>query len=119
MTGPATQADCLFCRMATGEIPIEPIVENEHVFAIHDINPRAPVHVLIIPKRHIADARQLTAADAATLGHLFEAAGKAARIEGVADDGYRLAFNVGEAAGMTVAHLHLHLVGGRRLGPEG
>lgn len=119
MTAAASASDCLFCRMAAGEIPIEPIVENEHVFAIRDINPRAPVHVLIIPKRHIVDALQLTSADAATLGQLFEAAAEAARIEGVAEDGYRLAFNVGEAAGMTIPHLHLHLVGGRRLGPEG
>lgn len=110
---------CLFCRMARGEIPIEPLVENDHVFAIRDINPRAPVHVLVIPKQHVADARALSRAHGPMLGELFTAAAEVAAVEGVAEDGYRLAFNVGEAAGMTIPHLHLHLVGGRRLGPEG
>lgn len=117
MSGPA--ADCLFCKMACGEIPIDPLVENTHVFAIRDINPRAPVHVLIIPRRHIADANALRPADAPLLGELFAAAATVAGMEGVAADGYRLAFNVGEAAGMTIPHLHLHLVGGRRLAAEG
>ena len=112
-------SDCLFCRMARGEIPIDPLVDNDHVFAIRDLNPRAPVHVLTIPKEHVADARSLTAAHGPMLGELFAAAAEVAAIEGVAEDGYRLAFNVGEAAGMTIPHLHLHLVGGRRLGPEG
>ena len=111
--------DCLFCKMAAGEIAVEPLVENTHLFAIRDINPRAPVHVLIIPRRHIADAGALRPADAPLLGELFAAAATVARREGVAADGYRLAFNVGEAAGMTIPHLHLHLVGGRRLAGEG
>ena len=111
--------DCLFCRMARGEISIEPLVDNDHVFAIRDINPRAPVHVLVIPKAHVEDARALIRAHGPMLGELFTAAAEVAAIEGVAEDGYRLAFNVGEAAGMTIPHLHLHLVGGRRLGPEG
>ena len=117
MSDPA--ADCLFCTMASGAIPIDPLVENTHVFAIRDINPRAPVHVLIIPRRHIADANALRPADAPLLGELFTAAAQVAAMEGVVADGYRLAFNVGEAAGMTIPHLHLHLVGGRRLAAEG
>ena len=117
MSGPS--GDCLFCKMACGDIPIEPLVENTHVFAIRDINPRAPVHVLIIPRRHIPDAGALCPADAPLLGELFTAAARVAALEGVAADGYRLAFNVGEAAGMTIFHLHLHLVGGRRLAAEG
>ena len=105
--------------MASGDIPVERIAENEHAFAIRDINPRAPVHVLIIPREHIADARELGAAHAETLAGLFTLAGEVGRAEGVHESGYRLAFNVGDAAGMTIDHLHLHLVGGRRLGPEG
>ena len=112
-------SDCLFCRMAAGEVPIEPLLENEHVFAIRDINPRAPVHVLLIPRQHIEDARSLRPEHGPLLEHLFAAAAEVGRREGVDEDGYRLAFNVGDAAGMTVSHLHLHLVGGRRLGPEG
>lgn len=116
---PGTAADCLFCKMAAGDIPIDPLVENDHVFAIRDINPRAPVHVLIIPKRHVANATALTREDGPMLGELFAVAAEVATSEGVAEDGYRLAFNVGDAAGMTIPHLHLHLLGGRRLGPEG
>lgn len=116
---PENARDCLFCQMAAGDIPIEPLLDNDHVFAIRDINPRAPVHVLVIPKQHIADARVLTAQAGPLLGELFAAAATIATHEGVSDSGYRLAFNVGEAAGMTISHLHLHLVGGRRLGPEG
>ncbi len=111
--------DCLFCQMAAGDIPIEPLLDNDHVFAVRDIHPRAPVHVLIIPKQHIADARALTAQTGPMLGELFTAAATIATQEGVSDSGYRLAFNVGDAAGMTISHLHLHLIGGRRLGPEG
>ena len=114
-----TAPDCLFCRMARGEIPIEPLLANDDVFALRDINPRAPVHVLLIPRRHVADARSLTAAEGPLLGALFAAAAEVGRLEGIDGDGYRLAFNVGEAAGMTIPHLHLHLVGGRQLGPEG
>jgi histidine triad (HIT) family protein len=105
--------------MAAGDIPIEPLLDNDHVFAVRDINPRAPVHVLVIPKQHIADARALTTDSGPMLGELFAAAATIATQEGVQKSGYRLAFNVGDAAGMTISHLHLHLVGGRRLGPEG
>ena len=105
--------------MASGDIPVERIAENEHAFAVRDINPRAPVHVLIIPREHIADAREIEAGHAETLAALFTLAAEVGRAEGVHESGYRLAFNVGEAAGMTIDHLHLHLVGGRRLGPEG
>lgn len=112
-------SDCLFCKMATGEVDVPRVAENAAAFAIRDINPRAPVHALIIPRRHIGWARDLGMEDGATLGAMFELATEAADIEGVAESGYRLAFNVGEAAGMTISHLHLHLVGGRPLGPEG
>lgn len=112
-------AGCLFCDMAAGDVPVERIAANERAFAIRDINPRAPVHALIIPHAHIADARAIETDHAETLAALFTLAGEVARREGVAESGYRLAFNVGDAAGMTIPHLHLHLLGGRRLGPEG
>lgn len=112
-------SDCLFCRMARGEIPAPRVAENEHAFAIRDINPRAPVHALIIPKEHVATAHDLGPEHGAMLGALFALAARVADIEKVTGPGYRLAFNVGDAAGMTVSHLHLHLLGGRRLGPEG
>ena len=105
--------------MASGDIPVERIAENDHAFAIRDINPRAPVHALIIPREHIADAREIEAGHAATLAGLFTLAGEVGRAQGVHESGYRLAFNVGDDAGMTIHHLHLHLVGGRRLGHEG
>ncbi len=105
--------------MASGDVPVERVAENDHAFAIRDINPRAPVHDLIIPREHIADAREIDAGHAETLAGLFTLAGEVGRAEGVHESGYRLAFNVGEAAGMTIHHLHLHLVGGRQLGHEG
>lgn len=111
--------DCLFCRINRGEIPSPRVAENDIAFAIRDIAPRAPVHVLIIPKEHIAFARDLGPQHAATLAGMFTLATEVADIEGVAESGYRLAFNVGNDAGMTIWHLHLHLVGGRVLGPEG
>lgn len=111
--------DCLFCKMAMGDVPTKHLLTTHHVFAIRDIHPRAPVHVLIIPREHVRDAAELTAAHGPLLGHLFEAAVQLARREQVEQDGYRLAFNVGAAAGMTIPHLHLHLLGGRQLGQEG
>ncbi len=111
--------ECLFCRMASGVIDVPRVAENADAFAIRDINPRAPVHVLVIPKTHIADARSLEWGHGELLTSLFVLASEVARLEGVHESGYRLAFNVGDAAGMTVQHLHLHLLGGRPLGPEG
>jgi histidine triad (HIT) family protein len=111
-------ADCLFCNMAEGKIQVDKLYEDDHVFSIRDIHPRAPVHIMVIPKEHIADAG-LTAIRSPLLGRLFAAAAQVAREEGLDERGYRLAFNVGENAGLTIPHLHLHMLGGRRLGPEG
>jgi histidine triad (HIT) family protein len=111
--------DCLFCKMASGEMGVTKLYDDDIVFAIRDINPRAPVHVLIIPKRHIADAAAVGEPDGVVLARMFETAARLAESEGIAKRGYRLAFNVGEEAGMTVSHLHMHLVGGRYLGAEG
>ncbi|MEX0799853.1 MAG: HIT domain-containing protein [Dehalococcoidia bacterium] len=112
-------ADCLFCNMASGEMQVPKLYEDYLVFSIRDIHPRAPTHVMVIPREHIPTALDLTDAHAAMLGRLFEAAAKVARQEELDERGYRLAFNVGDHAGMTIPHLHLHMVGGRRLGPEG
>jgi histidine triad (HIT) family protein len=110
---------CLFCDMASGAIFVEKLHDDDLVFAIRDINPRAPVHVLIIPKQHIADAGQVGDGHGAVLERMFAVASEVATAEHVARRGYRLAFNVGEDAGMTIPHLHMHLVAGRHLGAEG
>ncbi|MHB8576397.1 MAG: histidine triad nucleotide-binding protein [Dehalococcoidia bacterium] len=110
---------CLFCRVLAGEIPAPRLYEDEALFAIRDINPRAPVHLLIIPKQHIATAADLSAEDGPLLARLFQTAARLAEQEGLGERGYRLTFNVKGDSGMTVWHLHLHLLGGRQLGPEG
>lgn len=111
--------DCLFCNMASGTISVAKLHDDDLVFAIRDINPRAPVHVLIIPKQHVADASHLTGDHGAILARMFAVAAEVAKQENVANRGYRLAFNVGEDAGMTIPHLHMHLIAGRHLGAEG
>ncbi|HZE41927.1 MAG TPA: histidine triad nucleotide-binding protein [Stackebrandtia sp.] len=109
--------DCLFCRIVAGEIPSTKVAEDDRVLAFRDINPKAPVHVQLIPKRHYADAAELAAADPALAGELLAAAGRVAAAEGIADDGYRLMFNTGAHGGQEVFHVHLHLLGGKPLGP--
>ncbi len=112
-------ADCLFCNMAQGETSIDKLFEDDLVFAIRDIRPRAPVHFMVIPKEHIPSAAELRSDHGLVLSHLFTAAARVALEEGLAERGYRLTLNVGPDAGMTVHHLHLHCLGGRALGPEG
>ena len=107
--------DCVFCGIAQNTIPCTPVFENEHIVAFNDLNPQAPVHVLIIPKRHIATVNQANAEDALLLGQLILAAQQIARQLGIADDGYRLIFNVNPHGGQTVYHIHLHLLGGRHM----
>jgi histidine triad (HIT) family protein len=107
-------ADCLFCRMASGEIPVAKVHEDDLVFAIRDINPRAPTHVLVIPMAHVGSAADLTEADAPMLGRLFAVAAELARADGL-DGGWRLVSNVGPDAGQSVPHLHVHLLGGRAM----
>ena len=106
---------CLFCRIAAGEIPSAKVYEDELIYAFRDIAPQAPVHVLIIPKKHIESAQALTKEDDALLCHMFACARKIAESEGVAASGYRLITNVGDDAGQSVHHLHLHLIGGKTL----
>ena len=107
--------DCLFCKIAAGEIPSKKAYEDDEVLAFYDIAPQAPVHVLVIPKRHIESAQTLTNEDGALLCHMFEMVRTLAAELGVADGGYRVVPNVGQAAGQSVPHLHLHLLGGRSL----
>lgn len=104
---------CLFCRIVSGEIPAQVVYRGPEVTAFRDINPQAPVHVLVVPNRHVESISELGNADAALLGQLIEVANELARQEGVADSGYRLITNRGPDAGQTVAHLHFHLLGGR------
>ena len=105
--------DCLFCRIVAGEIPAERLHDDELVVAIRDIAPRAPTHILLMPRRHIDSAAELTDDDGPMLGRLFAVAADLAREAGIADDGYRLVSNVGTWGGQTVDHLHVHLMGGR------
>lgn len=105
-------ADCLFCSIAAGTIPADVVLENDDVVAFNDINPAAPVHVLVIPKRHIGSAAELGPEDSGLLSALFEAAAAIGRgIEG----GWRLVTNVGPEAGQSVFHLHFHVLGGRKM----
>lgn len=110
---------CLFCGMASGAIDAPKLHDDDLVFAVRDINPRAPVHILIVPNEHIADAACVSATHGAVLARMIEVAARLAAADGIGGRGYRLAFNVGEDAGMTIPHLHMHLIGGRHLGAEG
>jgi histidine triad (HIT) family protein len=107
--------DCLFCRIVAGEVPSDRVHEDEEVIAFRDINPKAPVHLLVIPRRHVTDAHALTDADGPLLARLFAVVRAVAQGEGLVN-GYRVVTNVGEEAGQTVFHLHLHLLGGRPMG---
>ncbi|MGE5554414.1 MAG: histidine triad nucleotide-binding protein [Betaproteobacteria bacterium] len=108
-------AECLFCRIAAKEIPAQVVYEDELVMAFRDINPQAPVHVLIIPKGHVASLREIEEAHPLVAGRLLRVARDVAVQEGVSDSGYRLVVNTGRDAGQAVAHLHFHLLGGRAL----
>ncbi len=110
----AAPSDCLFCRIVAGQVPSTRVHDDDEVIAIRDIAPQAPTHILLIPRRHIASALDLTEADGPLLGRLFEVAAALARSEGIADAGYRLVSNVGRWGGQSVDHLHIHLMGGRR-----
>ena len=106
--------DCLFCRIIAGEIPSTKVYEDENVYAFRDINPQAPVHILVVPKQHIACAADITAENSAVVAHVFESIAKIAREEGL-DSGYRIINNCAEDGGQTVMHLHFHLIGGEKL----
>jgi histidine triad (HIT) family protein len=109
-------SDCLFCRIVAGEIPSTEVASTDVVYAFRDIEPVAPTHVLVVPRRHIADASEIRAEDGDLLAAMLVTAQEVAKAEGVATSGYRLVFNVGEDARNSVPHLHLHLIGGRPMG---
>ena len=106
-------SDCLFCKILDGDIPADIIFESATAIAFRDINPQAPTHVLIIPRQHISTINDISEADQSLVGSLFTAAREIAVSEGLSDDGYRVVMNCNEAAGQTVFHIHLHLLGGR------
>jgi len=108
-------AECLFCAIVAGEIPATTVLETDRILAFRDINPQAPTHVLVSPKKHYPDAAALAAADPGLLGEMITAAYRVAAAEGVAETGYRLVFNTGAQAGQTVWHVHAHVLGGRDL----
>jgi histidine triad (HIT) family protein len=110
--------DCIFCKIVTGEIPSDIVYENEEIIAFRDINPQAPVHIIIIPRKHIASLSDLSQSDSALVGRMVMVANKLAKDEGIAEKGYRLVINCGKEGGQLVPHLHLHLVGGRKLSDQ-
>ncbi|MDH4232469.1 MAG: histidine triad nucleotide-binding protein [Nitrospirota bacterium] len=108
-------SDCLFCKISAKKIPAKLVYEDNEVVAFDDINPQAPVHVLIVPKKHISTSLDITDEDNALIGRLFRAAGKIAEERGVAQRGFRLLMNTNAEAGQSVYHIHLHLLGGRQM----
>ena len=108
--------ECLFCKIVSGEIPAAKIYEDDLVVAFRDINPQAPLHALVVPRRHIATVNDLGEDDRELVGQLYLAAAELAAREGVAEEGYRTVMNCNAGAGQTVFHIHLHLLAGRRLG---
>jgi histidine triad (HIT) family protein len=108
-------SDCLFCAIAAGDIPADLVHDDEDVVAFRDIAPQAPLHVLVIPRRHYPTAAHLAEQDPALVGRLFVVAGEIAASEGVSESGYRVVTNTGEGAGQSVHHVHFHVLGGRAL----
>jgi histidine triad (HIT) family protein len=111
-----SESNCLFCKILDGDIPADIVYESETAIAFRDINPQAPTHVLIIPRKHIATINEIAEEDQALIGSLYSAAREIAAAEGIAEEGYRAVMNCNEGAGQTVFHIHLHLLGGRALG---
>jgi len=107
--------DCIFCQIASGKIPGEILYQDEEVIAFRDINPVAPTHLIIIPRKHIPSLAHLSEAESPLIGHMVNIANQLAKGEGISESGYRLAINCGKEGGQLVPHLHLHLIGGRKL----
>ncbi|MCH7613709.1 MAG: histidine triad nucleotide-binding protein [Candidatus Marinimicrobia bacterium] len=107
--------NCLFCKIIAGEIPSDKVYENEHVFAFRDIDPKAPTHILIVPKEHIATTNDLDESHKSIVGEIVLTAKQLADDEGIAESGYRTVFNCNKDGGQAVYHIHLHLLGGRQM----
>lgn len=110
-----SETGCIFCRIAGGEMEAQVVHEEDDLLAFRDVNPQAPTHILVIPRRHVASVSELGEADRELAGGLIVAARKIAEDQGLADGGYRLVLNTGSDGGQTVHHLHLHVLGGRRM----
>ncbi len=108
-----TEADCIFCQLAEGTIPSDKVYEDDHTLAFRDLHPQAPTHVLLIPKEHLDSLNDASQSDQALLGHMLRLAPKIANQLGIAESGFRTVINTGAEGGQTVAHLHIHLLGGR------
>ena len=108
-------SDCVFCKIVAGAIPAEPVAQSDSAFAFYDIAPQAPVHVLVIPKQHITSADEVASSHGGVVDDLILLAQEVVELEGIRESGYRLVFNVGPDAQMSVAHLHMHVLGGRRM----
>jgi histidine triad (HIT) family protein len=111
----SASGDCLFCRIVAGDVPADIVDRSDHAIAFRDLSPQAPVHVLVIPRRHIDNAATVELADADVMADMVVTAHRVAQAEGVAESGYRLVFNVGADAANSVPHLHLHVLGGRAM----
>ena len=109
-------ADCIFCKIANKEIPSEIVYEDDFVVSFKDLDPKAPVHVLIIPKKHYGSALEINDENCEIVGHVFSAAAKIAKKLGIDTNGFRIVNNCGSDGGQTVGHIHFHLLGGRNLG---
>ncbi len=109
-------SDCLFCKIASGDIPGDIVYQDDDVLAFRDLNPQAPTHILVIPKKHISTINDIQSEDAELIGKMFLSAKQVAQAEGIAEPGYRTVMNCNAEAGQTVFHIHLHLVGGRPMG---
>ena len=109
-------SDCLFCKIACGEIPTDKVYEDDKVLAFNDIDPQAPVHFLVIPKEHIASAAEITADNSSIVAHIFEVIAKIAAEKGISQNGFRVVTNCGKDGGQTVGHLHFHVLAGRNIG---
>jgi len=108
--------ECLFCRIIEGEVPSRKVYEDDFVVAFRDIDPQAPTHIVIVPRKHVASLSELTKADEHIIGHLIRTATEIAELQSIAAEGYRLVANCGPGAGQSVDHVHFHLLGGRQLG---
>ena len=110
--------DCLFCKIIKGEIPSKKVYENDFVYAFYDINPVAPVHVILVPKMHIESVNSIDKNVSDYVKYVFEAIPEIAQILGIKEDGYRVITNIGENGGQTIKHLHFHIIGGTKLGEK-
>lgn len=110
--------DCIFCDIVSGKVPSDLVYREEEIMAFRDVNPRAPVHILIVPKKHIPSIREVADDDLSMLARMLKVANEIAKVEGIYNDGYRLVINCGRYGGQLVPHLHIHLLGGRLLSPE-